>query len=61
MSFDIREVWVVLTTVLILLAAKRVPALEWMPLTKVIGILCFSFAIYLCWGIRNQLISDSRA
>lgn len=59
MPFRPYEVWIILAIVLVMLAAKHVPMLSFLPLTHAIGIVCFSFAIRLCWGIRNDLVAEA--
>lgn len=51
MPFQIREVVFTLFVVTVLLAAKHIPALAFLPITHAIGIICFSFAIYLGIGL----------
>ena len=42
-----REVFAVLTVVLVLIAAKRIEVLAFLPLSAIAAIVCFAFAIYL--------------
>ncbi len=56
MSFSIREVALTLAFVTLLLLAKHVPFFAWLPLTEAIGIVCFSFAIYLGVGLMRSEI-----
>lgn len=58
MPVRIHEVVVALTMVLILLACKYVPALDHLPLSQWTGLVCFTFAIHLCLGIRRDLIAE---
>jgi hypothetical protein len=46
-SLKWQEVAVALTVVVILLAAKHLPVVSQLPLARVIGILCFGYAIFL--------------
>lgn len=59
MPFRPSEVWTVLAIVLIMLGAKHVPMFSFLPMTQAIGIVCFAFAIRLCWGIRNELMAEA--
>ena len=59
MTFRISEVVATLALVLLLLAAKHVPALAFLPLSRMTGVVCFAFAIYLCLGLRRQLIDEA--
>jgi hypothetical protein len=47
MLFRIAEVVCVLGLVVVLMAAKYVPALAGLPLSQATGVVCFTFAIYL--------------
>ena len=55
------EVVPVLGLVLALLAAKHVPALDFLPLAHMTGIVCFSFAIFLALRIYNAELARIRA
>ena len=55
------EVVPVLGLVLALLAAKHVPALDFLPLAQMTGIVCFSFAIFLALRIYNAELARIRA
>jgi hypothetical protein len=52
-----REVAFVLALVLSLLVAKHIPAASFLPLSNLIGVTCFAFAIYLSLRIyRAELL-----
>jgi hypothetical protein len=55
------EVVPVLGLVLALLAAKHIPALDFLPLAQMTGIVCFSFAIFLALRIYNAELARIRA
>ena len=55
------EVVPVLGLVLALLAAKHVPALDFLPLAQMTGIVCFSFAIFIALRIYNAELARLRA
>ena len=55
------EVVPVLGLVLALLAAKHVPALDFLPLAQMTCIVCFSFAIFLALRIYNAELARIRA
>ena len=55
------EVVPVLGIVLALLAAKHVPALDFLPLAQMTGIVCFSFAIFIALRIYNAELARIRA
>jgi hypothetical protein len=55
------EVVPVLGLVLALLAAKHVPALDFLPLAQMTGIVCFSFAIFIALRIYNAELARIRA
>jgi hypothetical protein len=52
-----REVAYVLALVLSLLIAKHLPFFSFLPLSNIIGVICFAFAIYLSLRIyRAELL-----
>ena len=51
MLFRFAEVISALAVVAILLVSKHIPALNMLPLAQLTGIVCFSFAIFLCLRI----------
>ena len=55
------EVIPVLGLVLALLAAKHIPALSFLPLAQMTGIVCFSFAIFMALRIYNAELARIRA
>ena len=55
------EVIPVLGLVLALLAAKHIPALSFLPLAQMTGIVCFSFAIFIALRIYNAELARIRA
>ena len=55
------EVIPVLGLILALLAAKHVPALDFLPLAQMTGIVCFSFAIFIALRIYNAELARIRA
>ncbi len=61
MLFRFSEVMSVLTLILVLLAAKHVPALSGLPLAHMTGIVCFAFAIFLSLRIYNAELAKIRA
>jgi hypothetical protein len=61
MPVRLPEVASVLTLVLILLAAKRLPVLDALPLTNVTGIVCFAFAIFLSLRLFQFELARIRA
>lgn len=61
MLVRLSEVVPVLGLVLALLAAKRVPALEFLPLSQMTGVVCFSFAIFLSLRIYQAELRRIRA
>jgi hypothetical protein len=61
MLVRISEVAAVLALVLALLMAKHVPALALLPLSNMAGIVCFSFAIYLCLKLFEDEVARLRA
>jgi hypothetical protein len=56
-----REVAYVLALILSLLMLKHVPALEFLPLAHVTGIVCFTFAIYLALRIYRAELARIRS
>jgi hypothetical protein len=61
MLVRIPEVASVLILVLLLLAAKHVPALDVLPLTNITGVICFAFAIFLSLRIFQAELARVRA
>ena len=61
MPVRLPEVASVLTLVILLLAAKRVPLLDTLPLTQVTGIVCFGFAIFLSLKLFQFELAKIRA
>ncbi len=55
------EVLPVLGLVLAFLTAKHIPALSFLPLAQMTGIVCFSFAIFLALRIYNAELARLRA
>lgn len=55
------EVFSVLALVTALIAAKHIPLVNQLPLAQVIGIVCFSFAIFLSLRIYQAELSRIRA
>ena len=51
MLFRFAEVISALAVVAMLLVSKHIPVLNALPLAQMTGIVCFSFAIYLCLRI----------
>jgi hypothetical protein len=60
MLFRLSEVVPVLVLVVALIAAKRVPFFEFLPLSQMTGIVCFSFAIFLCLRIYQAELNRIR-
>lgn len=56
-----REVAAVLALVLSLLIAKHIPALAFLPLSHITGIVCFAFAIYLSLRIYRAELARIRS
>jgi hypothetical protein len=56
-----REVAYVLLLVLGLIAAKQVPALAFLPLSHITGVVCFAFAIYLALRIYQAELARIRS
>jgi hypothetical protein len=56
-----REVASVLALVLVLLVAKHLPFLAFLPLAHITGVVCFSFAIYLALKIYNAELARIRS
>jgi hypothetical protein len=56
-----REVALVLSLVLGLLIAKHVPALAFMPIANITGVVCFAFAIYLSLRIYRAELARIRS
>ncbi len=61
MPVRLPEVASVLMFVILLLAAKHVPALQFLPLTQITGIVCFSFAIFLSLRLFQLELARIRA
>ena len=61
MLFRPREVVSVLALVLVLLAAKHVPIVAFLPLAHITGVVCFAFAIYLSLRIYNAELTRIRS
>jgi hypothetical protein len=55
-----REVASVLLLVLVLIGAKHIPALDFLPLAHVTGVVCFAFAIYLSLRIYSAELARIR-
>lgn len=55
------EIVPVLALVLALLAAKHVPAFDFLPLSQMTGIVCFAFAIFLSLRIYQAELKRIRA
>jgi hypothetical protein len=56
-----REVAYVLTLILSLLMLKHVPALDFLPLGHITGVVCFTFAIYLALRIYRAELARIRS
>jgi len=56
-----REVAYVLALVLSLLIAKHIPFFSTVPLTNIIGVTCFAFAIYLSLRIYRAELARIRS
>ncbi len=56
-----REVAYVLALILSLLMLKHVPALDFVPLAHITGIVCFTFAIYLALRIYRAELARIRS
>jgi len=61
MLFRVSEVAAAIALVLMLLAAKHVPALSFLPLSQMTGVVCFSFAIFLSLRIYKAELQRLRA
>ena len=61
MLVRIPEVASVLILVLLLLAAKHIPAFDALPLTNITGIVCFAFAIFMSLRIFQAELARVRA
>jgi hypothetical protein len=61
MLVRVPEVASVLGLVLLLVIAKHVPALGFLPLTQVTGIVCFAFAIFLSLRLFQFELARIRA
>jgi hypothetical protein len=61
MLVRLSEVVPVLALVLALLAAKHVPFFDFLPLSQMTGIVCFSFAIFLALRIYRAELEKLRA
>lgn len=60
MLFRLSEVVPVLVLIVALIAAKRVPIFDFLPLSQMTGIVCFSFAIFLCLRIYRAELNRIR-
>ena len=56
-----REVASVLALVLVLIAAKHLPFLAFLPLAHITGVVCFALAIYLALKIYNAELARIRS
>jgi hypothetical protein len=56
-----REVAYVLALILSLLTLKHVPALDFLPLAHITGVVCFTFAIYLALRIYRAELARIRS
>jgi hypothetical protein len=56
-----REVAYVLALILSLLLMKQVPYLDFLPLSQITGIVCFTFAIYLSLRIYRAELARIRS
>ena len=61
MLVRVSEVTTVIAIVLALLAAKHIPAFEFLPLSQMTGVVCFSFAIFLSLRIYQAELKRIRA
>ncbi|MDP1731944.1 MAG: hypothetical protein Q8L54_12375 [Devosia sp.] len=61
MLVRLSEVVSVLALILALLAAKHVPAFDFLPLSHLTGIVCFAFAIFLSLRIYRAELKRIRA
>lgn len=61
MPFRISEVIATLIVVFVLTVAKHIPGLSGLPLSQAVGIICFSFAIYLSLRIYQDELARIRA
>lgn len=61
MVVRVPDVASVLALVLVLLIAKHVPALSFLPLTNITGIVCFAFAIFLSLRLFQFELARIRA
>ena len=56
-----REVAYVIALILSLLMLKHVPALDFLPLAHITGVVCFTFAIYLALRIYRAELARIRS
>ena len=61
MLVRIPEVASVLALILVMLGAKHVPFFNFLPLSQLTGIVCFSFAIFLALRIYRAELERIRA
>ena len=61
MLVRVSEVAAAIAIVLALLAAKHIPALGFLPLSQMTGVVCFSFAIFLRLRIYQDELRRIRA
>lgn len=61
MLVRIPEVASVLALILAMLGAKHIPFFEFLPLSQLTGIVCFSFAIFLALRIYRAELERIRA
>jgi hypothetical protein len=61
MLVRLSEVVPVLALILALIAAKQVPAVNFLPLAQMTGIVCFSFAIFLALRIYQAELKRIRS
>ncbi len=56
-----REVALVLALIVALIGAKYLPFFDFMPLSQITGIVCFTFAIYLSLRIYSAELARIRS
>ena len=61
MLVRVSEVVAAIALVLALLAAKHIPALSFLPLSQMTGVVCFSFAIFLSLRIYQDELRRLKA
>jgi hypothetical protein len=59
MPFRVHEVVIALAMVLALVLCKHVPGLAHLPLSEAAAMVSLTFSIYLCLGIRRQVIEEN--